>query len=140
MYEWILVAHIISIIAWMAGLLYLPRLFVYHVNADIGSELSETLKVMEYRLFHFIMMPAMTASWLFGLWLVNLLKLYNEGWFNAKILLVVFLTITHVAMSNWRKDFVKERNTKSENFFKIVNEVPTMLMIGIVILVILKPF
>ena len=139
---WIKALHIISVIAWMAGLLYLPRLFIYHVKAQPGSELSETLKVMERRLLKFIMNPAMAASWLFG---GLLLLTYNQdmwisGWLHAKLGLVVLLTGMHMAMGRWRREFAEDRNVRSRKFYRIANEVPTVLMIGIVIFVVVQPF
>ena len=139
---WIKALHIISVIAWMAGLLYLPRLFVYHVKAEPGSELSETLKVMERRLLKFIMNPAIAASWLFG---GLLLLTYNQdilisGWLHAKLGLVILLTGVHMAMGRWRREFAEDRNTRSQKFYRIANEVPTVLMIGIVIFVVVQPF
>ena len=139
MYAWVLALHIISIIAWMAGLLYLPRLFVYHVDAAAGSELSETFKVMERRLFQAIMTPAMIASWFFGFWAAVLTNAHIEVWFNIKLLLVVGLSASHMVMGKWRKDFASDKNIKSARFYRFANEVPTLLMIGIVILVIVKP-
>lgn len=124
----------------MAGLLYLPRLFVYHVDAAVGSELSETFKVMERRLLRAIMTPAMVASWIFGVWLAVLTDAFASGWFHIKLLLVVILTFSHMAMSSWRKAFERDANTRSSKYFRIANEVPTLLMIGIVILVVVKPF
>tara|TARA_Y100001934_G_scaffold89738_1_gene111165 strand:- start:57 stop:479 length:423 start_codon:yes stop_codon:yes gene_type:complete len=140
MYEWILVLHIVSVISWMAGLLYLPRLFVYHVDAAVGSEASETFKIMERRLLRVIMMPAMIASWIFGLWLASLTGAFAEGWFHAKLILLVFLTASHMAMARWRKDFERDENSKSAKFYRVANEAPTLLMIGIVIVVVVKPF
>lgn len=133
--------HVISIIAWMAGLLYLPRLFVYHTQVDVGSEASEKFKVMERRLLRAIMNPAMIASWLFGLLILatGVIDLMS-GWLHAKILLVVLLTVAHMAMASWRRAFAEDRNQRSERFFRIANEVPTLLMIVIVLLVILQPF
>ena len=139
---WIKALHIISVIAWMAGLLYLPRLFIYHVKAQPGSELSETLKVMERRLLKFIMNPAMAASWLFG---GLLLLTYNQdmlisGWLHAKLGLVVLLSGVHMAMGRWRREFAEDRNARSQKFYRIANEVPTVLMIGIIIFVVVQPF
>lgn len=139
-YPWILSLHIISIIAWMAGLLYLPRLFVYHAEAAPGGELSQTLKIMERRLLRAIMNPAMIASWLFGFMIFFHLGAWTMGWMHAKLLLVVGLTVAHHAMARWRKDFEADRNQRPQRFFRIANEVPTLLMIGIVILVVVKPF
>ena len=140
MYAWVLALHIVSIISWMAGLLYLPRLFVYHVDAEPGSELSETLKTMERRLLRAIMTPAMIASWIFGIWLVVLADAHSEIWFHIKLVLVVFLSASHMAMAKWRKEFASYQNMRSARFYRIANEVPTLLMITIVILVIVKPF
>lgn len=139
---WIKALHIISVIAWMAGLLYLPRLFVYHTAAEPGSELSETLKVMERRLLRFIMNPAMAASWLFGGFL---LLTYNQdmlisGWLHAKLGFVVLLTGVHMAMGRWRREFAEDRNIRSRKFYRIANEAPTVLMIGIVVFVVVQPF
>ena len=136
MYEWILALHIIAVIAWMAGLLYLPRLFVYHADAPAGSEMSETFKIMERRLLRAIMVPAMIASWLFGVWLIVLTNAFSEGWLHGKLLMVVLLSAVHMAMVVWRKDLERETNTKSAKYFRVVNEAPTILMIIIVILVV----
>lgn len=133
--------HLIAVISWMAGLLYLPRLFVYHADADKGSELSETLKIMERRLLRLIMNPAMVLVWVFGgllLWANS--DLLYQHWMHAKLTLVVLMTGFHHALSCWRKAFVKDQNTKKAKFYRRINEVPTVLMIGIVILVIVKPF
>lgn len=140
MYEWIKVLHVISIIAWMAGLLYLPRLYVYHCQVAAGSEASEKYKVMERRLLRAIMNPAMIAAWVFGLWAAVELAAFSEGWFHAKMAAVVVMTGAHMAMAKWRKDFEADANTRSETFYRIANEVPTVLMIAVVILVIVKPF
>ena len=141
-YLWVKALHVISIIAWMAGLLYLPRLFVYHTAATPGSEASETFKVMERRLLRAIMNPAMIAAWVFGLSMIAIdPTLFQQGgWLHAKLLFVVGLTMTHMMMARWRKDFEADRNTRPQRFFRIWNEVPTLLMIGIVIFVIVKPF
>ncbi|HYH22599.1 MAG TPA: protoporphyrinogen oxidase HemJ [Azospirillum sp.] len=140
-YEWVKALHVISIIAWMAGLLYLPRLFVYHTAAAPGSEASETFKVMERRLMRAIMNPAMIASWVFGIWMLILIpEWFQQGWLHAKLLFVVVLTVSHMLMARWRRAFAEDRNTHPQRFFRIWNEVPTLLMIGIVIFVIVKPF
>ncbi len=140
MYEWVKALHIISVIAWMAGLLYLPRLYVYHCAAKPGSELSETLKIMERRLLKAIMNPAMISSWVFGLWLAWLIEAWTDPWLHAKALLILLLTASHMAMGKWRRDFEQDANTRSHKFYRIANEVPTLAMIGIVILVVVKPF
>jgi putative membrane protein len=141
MYPWIKALHVISIIAWMAALLYLPRLMVYHCQVEPGSPQSETFKVMERRLLKAIMTPAMIASWIFGLWLAfGYLGFQGNNWLHAKFLLVLALSVTHGQMALWVKDFAADRNTRSQRFYRIANEVPTLLMIGIVVLVIVKPF
>lgn len=133
--------HVISVIAWMAGLLYLPRLYVYHCGVAAGSETSETFKIMERRLLRAIMNPAMIATWLFGLGLIALNPGWMEqGWLHAKLLLVVGMTVAHMAMARWRRALAEDRNTHSHKYFRIMNEVPTLLLIVVVFLVILKPF
>ena len=141
-YPWIKALHIIGVIAWMAGLLYLPRLYVYHCGAAPGSEASETFKVMERRLLKAIMTPAMLLSYLFGglLLFVPGVVDWSSGWMHAKLLLIVALTVAHGMMARWRRDFAADRNTRPSRFYRIANEVPTLLMIGIVILVVVKPF
>lgn len=139
MYEWIKALHVIALIAWMAGMLYLPRLFVYHCEADAGSKQSETFKVMERRLLKAIINPAMIVTWLAGLYLAWAGHWLLAGWFHAKLLLVLLLSGAHGLFSRWVKDFAADRNTHSQKFYRIINEVPTILMIGIVILVIVKP-
>jgi len=141
-YLWVKALHVISIIAWMAGLLYLPRLYVYHSAVKPGSEASETFKVMERRLLRAIMNPAMIAAWVFGIGMIVMdpSVFQQGGWLHAKLLFVVGLTAVHMLLARWRKDFEADRNTRPQRFFRIVNEVPTLLMIGIVIFVIVKPF
>ncbi|MCR9219461.1 MAG: protoporphyrinogen oxidase HemJ [Alphaproteobacteria bacterium] len=139
-YEWVKALHVLSIIAWMAGLLYLPRLFVYHCQVDVGSAQSELFKVMERRLLRAIMNPAMIASWIFGLWLMVLIEGWALPWFHAKLLAVVLMTAAHMAMARWRKDFEADRNRRTERFYRIANEVPTVLMLAAVILAIVEPF
>jgi putative membrane protein len=140
MEPWIKALHVIAVIAWMAGLLYLPRLFVYHAQAESGSKQSETFKVMETRLLRIIMNPAMIVVWITGPLLAWRLAMYVERWFWAKMVLVVALTWYHHALGLWRKDFAADRNTRDQRFYRMINEVPTLLMIGIVVLVIVKPF
>jgi protoporphyrinogen IX oxidase len=138
-YEWIKALHIIAVIAWMAGLLYLPRLFVYHCAAATGSELSETLKTMERRLLRAIMNPAQAAVFVLG-GMLAWVQDWSQGWLQAKLALVVALTVVHHLMALWRKDFAADRNTRPARFYRLWNEVPTLLMVGIVILVIVRPF
>lgn len=139
-YDWVKAFHVIAIIAWMAALLYLPRLFVYHCAAPVGSPQSETFKVMERRLARAIMTPAMIAAWVFGLILVVEGGWWRSGWFHGKLLLVLVLSGAHGFLVKCQKDFAADRNTRPAGFFRAINEVPTVLMIGIVILVIVKPF
>lgn len=140
MYEWVLVGHIVSLITWMAAIFYLPRLFVYHVDAARGSIQSETFKVMERRLLKAIMTPGMVATWGFGLWLMVLGAHYTSGWFHSKLFLVILMSAFHMFCAKWVKDFAIDVNERSSKFFRFVNEIPTVLMIFIVILVVVKPF
>jgi putative membrane protein len=140
MVEWLKAFHIIAVIAWMAGMLYLPRLFVYHSAADVGSIQSETFKVMERRLLRAIMTPAMIATWLLGLWLAYQGGWFKAPWLHAKFLLVFLLSGVHGMLSRFVKDFAADKRRKNAKFFRIINEVPTVLMILIVILVVVKPF
>ncbi|WP_372397872.1 protoporphyrinogen oxidase HemJ [Azospirillum sp. HJ39] len=142
LYLWIKALHVISIIAWMAGLLYLPRLFVYHCEAPAGSDASERFKVMERRLLRAIMNPAMIAAYVFGISMIVIdpLLFKQGGWLHAKLLFVLLLTASHMMMARWRRDFAEDRNSRPQRFYRIANEVPTLLMIGIVIFVIVKPF
>jgi putative membrane protein len=140
MYEWVKAFHIIAVIAWMAGMFYLPRLFVYHCKAEKGSVQSETFKVMERRLLRAIINPAMIATWLFGLWLVWLGGWAGAHWFHAKLALVIVMSGVHGMLSRYVRDFAADSNRHSDKFYRIINEVPTLLMIGIVLLVVLKPF
>ena len=141
-YLWCKVFHIISVIAWMSGLLYLPRLFVYHTSSKPGSEISETFKIMERRLLRVIMTPAMIASWTFGSLLILGFRetVWEEGWLHAKLVLVVALTTMHMLMARWRRDFAEDKNKRSERFYRAANEIPTLLMIAIVIFVVVRPF
>jgi putative membrane protein len=139
-YPWIKAFHLIAAMAWMAGMLYLPRLFVYHCAAEPGSQESETFKVMERRLLQAIINPAMIATWALGLWLAWWSDAWTAGWFRGKLALVLVLTLVHGLMARWRKDFAADRNRHSAKFYRLVNELPTLLMIGIVILAIVKPF
>ena len=137
---WLKALHIVAVIAWMAGLLYLPRLFVYHAEAKAGSELSETLKVMERRLLRYIMNPAMIVVWITGPLLAWQLGVYHDRWFVAKLLLVAGLSHFHHLLGRWRTAFAADKNQREAKFYRIINEVPTVLMIGIVVLVVVKPF
>ena len=141
-YPWVKAVHVIAVIAWVAGLLYLPRLFVYHAGAEVGSVQSDTFKVMERRLLRAIMTPAMAIAWVFGLVLLVTPGAadFSRGWVYAKLSLVVLLTTMHALMARWRQDFEDDVNHRPARFYRIANEVPTLLMIAIVILVIVKPF
>src|SRR5436305_1953615 len=139
-YAWIKALHVIVVISWMAGMLYLPRLFVYHCEAEVGSKQSDTFKVMERRLLHAIINPAMIASWVTGLWLAFEAGFFRSGWLHGKLLLVILLSGIHGVFVRWTREFSDDRNVRSQKFYRIVNEVPTLLMIGIVVLVIGKPF
>ncbi len=139
-YHWLLAFHIIAMVAWMAGIFYLPRLFVYHADAEAGSDKSETFKIMERRLLRGIMTPAMIGTWAAGLWLVIWSKQYDDGWFMAKFILVLGMTGIHFWLSARRKDFAADANRYPARTYRMVNEIPTLLLIGIVILVVIKPF
>ncbi|MEP3431684.1 MAG: protoporphyrinogen oxidase HemJ [Roseibium sp.] len=140
LFLWIKAVHVMSVIAWMAGLFYLPRLFVYHVDAEVGSVQSETFKIMERRLFKAIMRPAMISTWIFGLWTAYELDAWTDGWFHAKLLLVFLMSGYNDYLGKFLKAFASDKNIKSAKFFRILNEVPTVLMVGIVIMVVVKPF
>ena len=141
-YLWLKALHIVSVIAWMAGLLYLPRLFVYHAQAEPGSAASETFKIMERRLMKAIMTPAMVASAVFGgLLLMQLDRAaWADGWIHAKLAGVAGLLLAHACMEGWRRAFACDANGHSAKFFRIVNELPTLLMIAVVIFAVVKPF
>jgi putative membrane protein len=141
-YPWIKAFHVISIIAWVAGVLYLPRLYVYHCDVAAGSAESERFKVMERRLLKQIVMPAMIAAWVFGLLLVTVPGVidWHAGWWHVKLLFVLLLSGFTGALGKWRRDFLEDRNTRPQRFYRIANEVPTLLMVVIVIMVIVRPF
>ncbi|HLC09258.1 MAG TPA: protoporphyrinogen oxidase HemJ [Methyloceanibacter sp.] len=133
--------HIIAVISWMAGLLYLPRLFVYHAECAKGSPQSETFKIMERRLLKLITTPAMLVSWALGLYLAfSVIDWSADGWFHAKLALVLLLSAYHGALAKWTREFAEDRNTHSARFYRVANEIPTLLMIGIVILAVVRPF
>ena len=140
MYLWLKALHIIAVVAWMAGMLYLPRLFVYHAAAKPGSELSETFKTMEYRLLNFIMTPAMIVAWIVGIVLLLQGQWLGAGWFHAKFAAVLAMTALHGLFSHWVNEFRFDRNRHSKKFYRIVNEIPTGLLIVTVVLVVVKPF
>lgn len=140
MYLWLKAAHIISFTAWMAGMFYLPRLFVYHCAAAPGSAQAETFKVMEGRLLHIIMTPAMIATWVFGIALVLQSGALTAGWLHAKLVLVLAMSGLHGFLSTCVGAFAVDRNTRSAKFYRIINEIPTALLVLIVLLAVLKPF
>ena len=140
LYLWLKAFHVIAAIAWMAGMLYLPRLFVYHCEAEAGSRQSETFKVMERRLLRAIINPAMIATWVLGLWLVFDGGFLKAGWLHGKLVLVLILSGLHGFLTRCVREFAADRNIHSQKFYRVINEVPAVLMIGIVILVIVKPF
>jgi protoporphyrinogen IX oxidase len=140
LYPWILAVHIMAVISWMAGQLYLPRLFVYHCGAEIGSVQSETFKVMERRLLRQIMTPAMVVTWLAGLWMIWAGGWIHAGWLHAKLVLVVVMSGLHGMSARYVRDFAADRNRRSHVFYRVFNEAPTLLMVIIVILAVVKPF
>jgi putative membrane protein len=140
MYHWVLAFHIIAVMAWMAGMVYLPRLFVYHCEADVGSIQSETFKVMERRLLKAIINPAMIVAWLLGLWLAWSGGWYTATWFQIKFVLALAMSGVHGVLSRYVREFAADKRRKSQKFFRILNEVPTVLLIFIVILAVVKPF
>ena len=140
LYDWAKAIHVVAVISWMAGMLYLPRLFVYHAEVPVGSPQSETFKVMERRLLRAIINPAMIATWVFGLWLAWKGFDFQGGWLHAKIALVLAMSGVHGYLSGAVRRFAEDRNKKPARHWRIVNEIPTLLMIAIVILVIVKPF
>jgi protoporphyrinogen IX oxidase len=140
LYLWLKAFHVIAVIAWMAGMLYLPRLFVYHCQAEIGSKQSETFKVMERRLLRAIINPAMVATWVLGLWLAWDAGFFRSGWLHAKLALVLAMSAMHGMFVRYVRDFAEDRNRRTQRFYRIINEVPTLLMVAIVILVVVKPF
>lgn len=137
---WIKVVHILAVISWMAGMLYLPRLFVYHSGVAEGSDQARLFALMEWRLMRFIMLPAMLVTWASGLYLAAQANFLSAGWLHGKLALVIFLTGLHGYFSHVRKEFAREANRHSATYYRVINEVPTILLVGIVILVVIKPF
>jgi putative membrane protein len=140
LYLWIKALHIIAVIAWMAGMFYLPRLFVYHTQTTAGTTEYERFATMERKLLKIIMGPAMIVTWVMGLTMAWLMNDWADGWLSTKLLLVVAMTAVDHLYRRWAKKFAAGANVHSERFFRLWNEVPTVLMIGIVILVVVKPF
>ncbi|MEJ1159711.1 protoporphyrinogen oxidase HemJ [Prosthecomicrobium sp. N25] len=139
-YDWVKALHVIAIISWMAGMLYLPRLFVNHCGVAVGSPESQLLKGMERRLLRIIVNPAMTLAWVSGIWIAWNGAWLKSGWFHGKLLLVLLLSGAHGYFSAAVRKFAEDRNTVSERHWRMINEIPAVLMIGIVILVVVKPF
>ena len=139
-YLWMTAAHVLAIISWMAGLLYLPRLVINHLDAPAGSAMAETFKGMEHRLLKIIMNPAMILSWVLGLYLGYAGGHFTEGWFQVKLVAVILMTVSHMYLAKSVRLFAADANTRPQRHWRIVNEVPTVLMIVIVVMVIVKPF
>ena len=140
-YSWIMAAHLIALIAWMAGMFYLPRLYVYHVGMEPGSIQSETFKVMEWRLLRFIINPAMIATWLCGIAMLAIHPyLLREQWLHVKLVALIGMQICHALFARWRREFARDANKHDARFYKYWNEVPTLLLIIIVIMAVVKPF
>lgn len=142
LYHWLKAFHLIAVIAWMCGMLYLPRLFVYHSKVTVGSEASELFKVMERKLMRLIINPAMIITWILGLWIAYLINAFdpvNGMWLHYKLIVVIAMQIVHAMLSRYRKAFERDERPKSEKYFRIFNEVPTILMVIIVILVVVRP-
>jgi len=140
MVEWIEAFHIMAVISWMAGIFYLPRLLVYHCGAKTGSTQSETFKTMEAKLLKVIMRPAMLVTWILGLTLAHLNNFWLEPWFMIKLALVFAMTVFHMVLASWVRDFANDKNQRDHKFYRLANEIPTVLMILIVIMVVVKPF
>ena len=142
-YDWIKALHVIAVVAWMAGILYLPRLYVYHADAEPGSELSETLKIMERRLLRVILNPAMILSYFFGLCILFTPGVIDFGqyWIWVKLFFAVFgLGSLHVCLAKWRREFETDSNDRPARFYRWMNEVPAILMVGVVICAVVRPF
>jgi protoporphyrinogen IX oxidase len=140
LYLWLKTLHIFFFIAWMAGMLYLPRLFVYHADAEKGSKQSKTFKVMERRLLRGIMNPSMIGVWVVGFWMAINGGWMVAGWLHAKLALVLAMSAVHGMFSKWRKDFEADRNARPASFYRMWNEVPAVILIAIIVLVVIKPF
>ena len=138
---WYKAIHVISVISWMAALFYMPRLFVYHTRAEIGSDMDKTFQLMEHKLLKIIMTPSMILTYFFGILIAYIYGFVALGaWFHIKMAAVIGLTIFHGLLAKWRKDFINGNNNHSEKFYRLMNEIPPILMIVAVIMVIVKPF
>ena len=136
-YQWVKIFHVMFVVAWMAGLLYLPRIFVYHSMDDTTSETSNVFKMMEKRLFYFIMYPSALIVWITGIYMAHALGLY--GWLVIKFILVIVLTLYHVNLGRYLNDFAYDKNKKKTRFFRMINEIPFVIMFIILVFVIIKP-
>jgi putative membrane protein len=141
-YLWVKALHVVAVIAWMAGMLYLPRLYVYHADTEPGTPQSETFKTMERRLLRAIVNPAMGATWILGLALAGTPGIvdWGQGWIWVKLAAVLAMSALHGFLARWRRDFEADRNTRPARFYRLVNELPTVLLVVIVVMVIVKPF
>ena len=136
-YQWVKIFHVMFVVAWMAGLLYLPRIFVYHSMDETTSETSNVFKLMEKRLFYFIMYPSALIVWITGIYMAHALGLY--GWLVIKFILVIVLTLYHVNLGRYLNDFANDKNKKKTRFFRMINEIPFVIMFIILVFVIIKP-
>jgi putative membrane protein len=140
-FMWYKAIHVICVISWMAAMFYMPRLFVYHTRAEVGSEMDKTFQQMEYKLLKIIMTPSMILTYCFGILIAYIYGFVALGvWFHIKMTAVLGLTIFHGILAKWRKDFLKGTNKHSEKFYRLINEIPPILMIIAVVMVIVKPF
>ena len=140
-FMWYKAIHVISVISWMAAMFYMPRLFAYHTRAEVGSEMDKTFQMMEYKLLKIIMTPSMIGTYFFGILIAYIYGFVALGvWFHIKMIAVLGLTIFHGALAKWRKDFMNGNNQHSEKFYRLINEIPPILMIVAVVMVIVKPF
>ena len=138
---WYKAIHVIAVISWMAAMFYMPRLFVYHTKAEVGSEMDKTFQLMEHKLLKIIMTPSMISTYFFGILIAYIYGFVALGvWFHIKMTAVLGLTIFHGLLAKWRKDFINGNNNHSEKFYRLMNEIPPILMIVAVIMVIVKPF
>jgi putative membrane protein len=139
-YLWVSALHIVAVITWMVGMAYLPYLFAYHCRAEPGSGQSETFKVMEHRLLRYVTNPAMIAAWILGLSLAAHLDIWDQAWFHGKFVLLVVMQVIHAAFARWRRHFAGDGNRHEERYYRWISHLPNLVMIGIVILVVVKPF
>ena len=140
-YLWLKALHLIAMVAWMAGMFYLPRLFVYHTTAPVGSDQSETFKVMERKLLKVIINPAMIATWVIGLLMLVAQPVWlSQGWMHVKLTALVALSVFHMMLARWCRQFANDQNQRSQRFYRMANEIPTLLLIAVILMAVLKPF